>query len=161
MLKGCYKVVASSRLGLVAQVIENEPLTSVETLNKQHGGNPCLESFKPHQNTSPASVLPCTFQTRENSELLSSWPLSNGVDQEAGPREFGVKLSLEDIKSYNKCIQAPSDKVMTRVGSVSFDSKLLSCLGNGAWLNDEVINGYMRLLQERDTHFRKSKAGKF
>lgn len=36
-----------------------------------------------------------------------------------------------------------------------YTSRILSCLGWTNWLNDEVINGYMKLLQCRDSQLRK------
>ncbi|GMH39119.1 hypothetical protein BSKO_07017 [Bryopsis sp. KO-2023] len=73
-----------------------------------------------------------------------------------GPRRFGVDLTEADYAVFEDVVKRPDGRVLSGVDNVELTAKVLACLQHGEWLNDEIMNGYMRLMQERDSTLRSS-----
>jgi Ulp1 family protease len=64
---------------------------------------------------------------------------------------FG-QLSVDESDKINRILEGPSstDEVLIEKFNIPMTSAKLSCLRPGTWLNDEVINFCMLMLEERD-----------
>lgn len=75
------------------------------------------------------------------------------------PCELEGELDDTDFKMFDAVVMNKDGQVVTEVDKVPFTRKMLSCLGHGEWLDDEIMNAYMKLLQDRDTRLRGAAKG--
>lgn len=74
-------------------------------------------------------------------------------------KPFGVKVNRKDHKKLEAIMVRRDSMVLTEVDNVQYTRKILASIGHGEWLNDEIMNGYMKLLQDRDTRYRETGNG--
>ena len=85
------------------------------------------------------------LDTIRNEEQLAS------LKQKFYDARFG-QLSVDESDKINRILQGPTstDEVLIEKFNIPMTSAKLSCLRPGTWLNDEVINFCMLMLEERD-----------
>jgi len=77
-------------------------------------------------------------------------PINNEPEQNALKLKRRSPLSTEELAKVNDILMKSSNTLLTDKFGITMTEKKLSCLKPCTWLNDEVINFYMCLLQERD-----------
>ena len=58
-------------------------------------------------------------------------------------------IDRDEMKHFQKMLRMKKDKILFRHFNVDITVDIISCLRNENWLNDEVVNFYMCLLQDR------------
>ncbi|CAD7704767.1 unnamed protein product [Ostreobium quekettii] len=66
------------------------------------------------------------------------------------------EITAEAAAKYKAAMMAPRDRLLVELNAgMEVSGEHIKCLIHGQWLNDEVINCYMKLLQERDGRMRE------
>lgn len=60
-----------------------------------------------------------------------------------------MSLSEEDLREVDSILTELTTQVLVEIDGIQLTPQLLSCLRPSEWLNDEVINAYMSLLNSR------------
>lgn len=88
----------------------------------------------------------CNPSTAEVTEI----PMHSFSDLSPFDQRF-VPLSPEELEAVNDVFLEPfDDTVLKTKFNINITKRKLSCLRAGVWINDEIVNFYMQLLQERN-----------
>lgn len=95
-------------------------------------------------------TVPKIYLFQKSDKEAKLIPINNEPELHALRLKRRSPLSTEEVAKVNDILIKSSKTLLTVKFNITMTEEKLSCLKPFTWLNDEVINFYMCLLQERD-----------